>query len=92
MNDIGQAIKDYIAKEFILDKPGIVLDSHLPLIEEGIIDSLGIFVLIAYIEDRFKVKIQPAEVVLENFKSIDAIEHLISSRLPANQSKHSKKK
>ena len=40
MKDIEQTIKEYIVKEFMFDRPTTVLDNDLPLIEEGIIDSL----------------------------------------------------
>ena len=81
MKDIEQTIKEYILKEFMFDRPTTVLDNGLPLIEEGIIDSLGIFVLIAFIEDQFQIKIRPDDVVMDNFESVNAIMRLISSRL-----------
>ena len=86
MKDIEQTIKEYLIKEFMFDKPTTVLDNDLPLIEEGIIDSLGIFLLIAFIEDQFKIKIKPDDVVLKNFDSVNAIKALILSRLPSEPS------
>ena len=83
MKDIEQTIKEYIIKEFMFDKPTTVLDNDLSLIEEGIIDSLGIFLLIAFIEDQFKIKIRPEDVVMDNFESVNAIKRLISPRLPS---------
>ena len=82
MKDIEQTIKEYIVKEFMFDRPTMVLDNDLSLIEEGIIDSLGIFLLIAFIEDQFKIKIRPEDVVMDNFESINAIKRLISPGLP----------
>ena len=81
MKDIEQTIKEYIVKEFMFDRPTTILDNDLPLIEEGIIDSLGIFLLIAFIEDQFKIKIRPEDVVMDNFESVNAIKRLISPRL-----------
>ncbi len=49
--------------------------------EEEIIDSLGIFVLISFIEEQFNVKINPDEVVLDNFETIDTIKFLVMSKL-----------
>ena len=83
MKDIEQTIKEYIVKEFMFDRRTMVLDNDLPLIEEGIIDSLGIFLLIAFIEDQFKIKIRPEDVVMDNFESVNAIKRLISPRLPS---------
>ena len=92
MKDIEQTIKEYILKEFMFDRPTTVLADDLPLIEEGIIDSLGIFVLIAFIEDQFKIKIQPDDVVMDNFESVNAVKALILSRLTSSQSNQSTRK
>ena len=80
MDDIEQIIKYYIKQEFMLDKQEMPLDNKFPLIQEGIIDSLGIFTLIAFLDERFGTKIQPEDVILENFETIDAIHNLISAK------------
>ena len=87
MNDIEQTVKEYIIKEFMFDKPTTVLADDLPLIEEGIIDSLGIFVLIAFIEDQFKIKMQPEDVVMDNFGTVNAIKGLVMSKLESRTSR-----
>lgn len=80
MKNIEQAIKNYIAQEFMYDMPETALDSDLSLIQNGIIDSLGIFTLIDFIEGQFGVKIEPQDVILENFETINAIKSLVLSR------------
>ncbi|MCT7989002.1 acyl carrier protein [Laspinema olomoucense] len=79
--EIKRAIKKYILDELIYDKPEITLESNLNLIDAEIVDSLGIFLLIAFIENSFQVKIEPDEVVLENFETIDAIKSLVINKL-----------
>lgn len=86
MADIEQAIKDYIVKEFMFDKPGEPLRDDSALIQEGIIDSLGIFVLVAFIEKQFGIKVAPEDVVIENFATIAAIKSLVVARLPSGRS------
>ncbi|MEH1934236.1 MAG: acyl carrier protein [Nostoc sp.] len=63
------------------DKPEVILDNESLLIEEEIIDSLGIFVLISFIEEQFHIKINPDEVLLDNFENIDTIKSLVMSKL-----------
>ncbi|MCA9930855.1 MAG: acyl carrier protein [Anaerolineales bacterium] len=79
-SNIEQLLKAHIAEEFMYDRPASDLDNDLHLIQEGIIDSLGIFMLISFIDDQFDVKIQPDDVVLDNFQSIESIKQLILSR------------
>lgn len=77
------AVRDYIVEQFMYDSPDAALEDDQPLIEEGIIDSLGIFTLIAFIEERFGVKVQPDDVVLENFESVNTISRLVEARRSA---------
>jgi len=51
------------------------------IIGEGLIDSLGIFKLIAFIEESFAVTIEPDEVLLENFQTLRALRNLIVSKV-----------
>ncbi|CAD0230306.1 MULTISPECIES: acyl carrier protein [Planktothrix] len=79
--EVEEILKSQILKEFMYDQPEVILDNKSLLIEEEIIDSLGIFVLISFIEEQFNVKINPDEVVLDNFETIDTIKFLVMSKL-----------
>jgi acyl carrier protein len=83
MTTIEQVINDYIVQECMFDQPDAVLDNDEHLIESGIIDSLGIFVLVGFLEKRFGVKIQPEDVVLANFRTVVAVKDLVAAKLSA---------
>lgn len=76
----GREIADFIRQEFVQD-PGIVLDEGVRLIEEGFVDSLGIFLLVSFLEDRFGIELQSEDVTLENFETLAAIDRLVASKL-----------
>ena len=76
-----QRLKEYIAQQFLLDRPRVLLDGNL--IEDGVIDSLGIMTLIAYVEEQFGARIRPEDVVVENFNSVAAIARLVGQRMAA---------
>ena len=50
------------------------------LIDSGVVDSLGIFQLIAFLEERFGIKIGDEEITPENFGTIAAIDRLVTTR------------
>jgi acyl carrier protein len=50
------------------------------LMENGVIDSLGIFRLVAFLEENFGVRVNDEEINPENLKSVDAIEQLLISK------------
>jgi acyl carrier protein len=53
------------------------------LLSEGIIDSLGILQLVAFIEDRFGVQVADEDVVLENFQSVSALKRYLDTKVAA---------
>ena len=85
MDDIEQKIKDYILREFLSDEMDLLLDSDLPLIQQGIVDSLGILQLVSFIEEEFNIKIAPEDVVLKNFAMVNEIKKLVMAKLPSAQ-------
>lgn len=82
--DLKSEIMTFINSE-ILDGD---FDDHLTddtnLIDDGIIDSMGIMKLLTYLEDTFSIKIDGDDLVPENFESIDAICGLVSKFVSAN--------
>jgi acyl carrier protein len=56
------------------------LDDDEDLIDSGVVDSLGIFQLVAFLEERFGVAIADSEITPDNFGTIARIERLVAAR------------
>ncbi len=78
---IGQIIKEYIIKELAYDRPDLVLTDEFQLIEQSIIDSMGLFRLMTFIEEEFGLLLEPEELLLKNFESLQAIKSFVLSKL-----------
>jgi acyl carrier protein len=50
------------------------------LIESGIVDSLGIFRLVSFLEETFGVKVGDDEIVNENFQTINDVERFLATK------------
>jgi acyl carrier protein len=50
------------------------------LIGSGLLDSLGVIELVAFLEQRFGVRIDDDDVVVKNFRDIRSIEGLIEAK------------
>ena len=79
MADINKSIRMFIQEEFGVKENN--LKSEESLFDSGILDSLGMITLIAFIENKFKVVINPSEVTLDNFNTINKIAALINKKL-----------
>ena len=79
-----QSTKDQI-REFVKEaaqRKGVndVTDT-LSLVQSGVIDSLGIFRLVSFLEESLKVRISDEEIVGENFETIDDIDRFVTAKL-----------
>ena len=52
-----------------------------PLLNSNIIDSLGSFRLIAFLEETFPLTIEDTDMVPENFQTLNDIESFIAGKL-----------
>jgi acyl carrier protein len=70
---------------FIVDELGASPDDlvapEVRLVEDEIVDSLGIFSLVDFIEDHFGVSVDPEEITIDNFGTLAAIEGLVAGKL-----------
>ena len=60
------------------------LDADDSLFERGLIDSLGITILIAHLEKKFGITVPQHDLLPDNFDSINAITEYVNSKLRDN--------
>lgn len=80
MQEIGQAIKEFILNEFLPGEDPSALTDTTPLVTGGILDSLATINLVLFIEEQFQVKIEAHETSVDYFNTISDIEQLIRSK------------
>ena len=73
-------IRDYITRELVQDPAVLPLTNTTPLLDSGIVDSLGLLTLVVFIQEQFGIEVDYADIVPENFESVDAICAYVSSR------------
>ena len=80
MEDVKEAIKEYILNEFLPGENPNELTDTTPLITGNIIDSLAMLKLVAFLEERFNITIQPHEASVEYMDTPSAISELVHSK------------
>ncbi len=71
-------IKQFILEEFLPDVAPEDLTTDHDLLADGVIDSLGLLKLIAWVEDRFALAVDDTALDPDNFRSVAAIDAFIS--------------
>ncbi|MBE0681809.1 MAG: acyl carrier protein [Anaerolineales bacterium] len=77
----SDSIRDFITGEILHGTLKDPLHDQDSLIESGIIDSMGVMTLLAFLEDKFSIQIPGDELLPENFESISTITTLVDRHL-----------
>lgn len=51
------------------------------LIEKGVLDSLSILTVVAFLEKEFKIKIDDLDLLPENFETINNIDCFVTTKI-----------
>jgi acyl carrier protein len=78
---IEEKIKTYLVKELVRDQGEADLKREDSLIDRGIIDSLGLFKLVSFIEEEFGVAVEPHEVRTDNFETLAMVTELVRKKV-----------
>jgi acyl carrier protein len=73
MSNLKDRVKEFIMVEVNPDLNLQQLDDDEPLIESGIIDSLGVLKILAFLDEEFGVDLSAGEINLEKFKDVRSI-------------------
>lgn len=72
MNAFKTRVLGFIRRELLADR-GIEIDEATYLFDEGLIDSLKILQLIAFLEVETERAIPDRDIVMEHFRSVNAM-------------------
>lgn len=76
---LSSAIEAYIAKRFPLYASG-GLDAQSSLFESGVIDSLGILDIVAFLESEFEISVGNEDVIPENFETVELLADFVNRK------------
>ena len=68
-----EILKQFITQELLGDERFTLHDED-SLLLDGMIDSLGMLRLVAFVEQRFEIQIPYEDITIENFNTVDRLE------------------
>ena len=77
---VADRIRTFIVEEIGWRGDPAGLGDDSPLMEAGVIDSMGVFHLISFLESEFGIEVQDDDLVPDNFATISNIEQLVARR------------
>ena len=79
---IEKTIREYITAELSWDS-GAELRNDTQLIDGGVIDSIGLFRLVSFLEEQFEIRVAEDELLAENFETPGRIAEYVKERMGA---------
>ena len=79
---IRDPIRSFLSEEYM--STGILpaqFSDEFPLVDAGILDSIGVFNLILFLEKTFKIQIEVEDLAKTSLESVVAIERLVKRKL-----------
>ena len=81
-------ISHFISHELVKNPALLPLTAKTPLVESGILDSLSLLQLVVFLEERFGITVGDADLLPQNFASVNTICAYLRAREPAKQIAH----
>lgn len=82
-DDALAAARAFVGETFLYTRPDVVLDPDEPLLDGGIIDSMGVMETVEWISSTYGVYVEDHELVEENLGSLAAIARFVAARTRA---------
>ena len=74
-------LKHFVIDNFMFGKPYTGFADDDSFLERGIIDSTAVMELMAFLEERYRIKLQDLDLIPDNFDSINKLARFVESRL-----------
>lgn len=81
-SEVGRILHEHVVETLLHGDAGD-LDEDTPLLELGVIDSLAMVGLLAFLRERFGVVVPDREVSPRNFQSLAALRRLVERLIAA---------
>jgi acyl carrier protein len=83
MSEYSAKVKEFIMTEVNPDLQLQKLDDDESLTDSGIVDSLGVLRILAFLDESFGIDLSSEEIKPENFRTVRSICELIETRKPS---------
>ncbi len=73
-------VRDYIIENFLFGDTTSLIKDSASLLDSGIIDSVGVMELVAFLEEDFGLTIDDEELIPDNLDSVDNLASFIGKK------------
>lgn len=82
--DLMQRVRDYVTQNFLYMRPDFPLGEDDRLLGRGVLDSMGVLELIAFLGDEFGIDVADDEITEANLGTLRSITNYVASKVAAS--------
>jgi len=84
MTAIEADLRQYIVDKLLFGRADVVVGGDTSFLDSGLIDSTGVLELVAFLEEKFQVKVEDEDLVPANLDSVNALIRFVERKSPAS--------
>lgn len=77
MSNATEVILDWVSKNCLKDKPGLVLKPETSFLANNVLDSLSFLHLVTFLEQQYEIKVDEDDMSPDNFESAQTVANLV---------------
>jgi acyl carrier protein len=85
MQNIEQEILEFVTDNFLFGQASIRLSNYDSFLDQGIIDSTGVLELVAFLEEKYQIKIEDNELTPQYLDSIHKLVKFLETKVQSSR-------
>jgi acyl carrier protein len=85
MQNIEQEIREFVTDNFLFGQTSIRLSNYDSFLDQGIIDSTGVLELVAFLEEKYQIKIEDNELTPQYLDSIHKLVKFLETKVQSSR-------
>jgi acyl carrier protein len=81
---LNDELRRFVTDNFMFGKVGNGFADDDSFLERGIIDSTGVMELVAFLEEKYGIRLHDQDLIPDNLDSINGLARFVESRLQPN--------
>ena len=77
---LREQIRGFIIENFLFGDAEPLTDDAVSLLDNGIVDSVGVLEMVAWLEQNHGLKVEDQELVPENFDSVERLTRFVERK------------
>jgi acyl carrier protein len=83
MTSIEADLRQYIVDKLLFGRTDTVVGGDTSFLESGLIDSTGVLELVAFLEEKFGIKVEDEDLIPANLDSVNALTRFVEVKSTA---------